>query len=489
MQFTTQMKIDSCHKEFLEASTQYTGTLRARLLTSLLKKESGTELKKKYIAEYGVTARQFNSLISEVRGIISSAEELRKRNIEEAKIRIASCKKRIKTLEKKLKDCSPACGINGNRSPRKSVKFAIHQKKRRQGILEARLKKLQTKVSICLGGKKLFKAQYNLEANGYESHQEWLEDFRHKRNNRVFYIGSKDESFGNQNCQLIGNKLLIRVLPHLQAGYGDCYTIANISFAYGKEEVTQAIAKKQAINYRLIYKKKNWYLQLTTQREDAPQITRKELGAIGIDLNPSHLSWAEVNRHGNLIAFGNIPTPLQDRRSDQVKATLGDAIKEIVEYAKKVQKPIVVEELDFSKKKAKLKEYSVRYRRMLSYFAYSLFFLMLISKALRAGVQVITTNPAYSSLIGKFKFMSMYGLCTHLAASLVLARRAFGFSERLPAKYALGLAEHKYRHVWSFWRAFSKAVSNREPRVGLVSRQPGANPSSLSSTPGLTCDS
>lgn len=103
MQFTTQMKIDSCHKEFLEASTQYTGTLRARLLTSLLKKESGTELKKKYIAEYGVTARQFNSLISEVRGIISSAEELRKRNIEEAKIRIASCKKRIKTLEKKTK--------------------------------------------------------------------------------------------------------------------------------------------------------------------------------------------------------------------------------------------------------------------------------------------------------------------------------------------------------------------------------------------------
>jgi len=72
--------------------------------------------------------------------------------------------------------------------------------------------------------------------------------------------------------------------------------------------------------------------------------------------------------------------------------------------------------------------------------------------------------------------MFMYGLSTHLAASLVLARRAFGFSERLPAKYALCLAEHKYRHVWSSWRAFSKAVSNREPRVGLVSRQPGANP-------------
>jgi IS605 OrfB family transposase len=369
------------------------------------------------------------------------------------------------------------------------LEFAIHQKKRRQATLEARLKKLQSKVSICLGSKKLFKAQYNLEANGYESHQQWLQDWRRKRNNRIFYIGSKDESFGNQNCQLIGNTLWIRVLPHLQSEYGNYHTIENVSFPYGQAEVSQAIAKKQAINYRLVHKKKSWYLHLTTQREDAPQITRKEPGSIGVDLNPSHLSWAEVNRHGNLIAFGNLPTPLQDRRSAQVKATLGDAIKKIVAYAKKSQKPIVVEELDFSKKKVRLREHSVHYRRMLSYFSYSLFFMMLIARALKEGVEIITTSPAYSSLIGKFKFMAMYGLSTHLAASLVLARRAFSFSERLPAKYALSLAEHKYRHVWSFWMAFSKAVSHREPRVGLVSRRPGANSSGLSSTPGLTCDS
>ncbi|MBI4708323.1 MAG: hypothetical protein HY761_10455 [Candidatus Omnitrophica bacterium] len=267
MQFTTQTKLEPVHNKFIEESAKYTGHVRGKLLKALLAKQKTKELKKEYIAKYGVTARQFNSLFAEVEGIIKSVIELRKLHIEDIKIRISALKKHIKELQKKLKESYPACGINGEKSPRKKLRFTIHQKKRRLFNLSAKLKKLEGNVSICLGGKKLFLAQYHLEENGYKFHDEWLKEWQAKRNNRIFYIGSKDERFGNQNCQLIGNKLHIRVIRKLEGRYGRDYVIENIAFPYGQDEIAQALSRGQALSFRLVGKKKGWYLYLTTERK------------------------------------------------------------------------------------------------------------------------------------------------------------------------------------------------------------------------------
>ena len=40
-------------------------------------------------------------------------------------------------------------------------------------------------------------------------------------------------------------------------------------------------------------------------------------------------------------------------------------------------------------------------------------------------------NPAFSSVIGRVKFMERYGLSVHQAAALVLARRLLRCSERI----------------------------------------------------------
>ncbi|MBF0226443.1 MAG: hypothetical protein HQK76_13390 [Desulfobacterales bacterium] len=85
-------------------------------------------------------------------------------------------------------------------------------------------------ISICLGTKKLFLKQFNLEENDYQCHEKWKEQWHKKRHNRIFYIGSKDESYGNQNCQLIDGSLKIRVIPELESIYGKQYIIPNISF-------------------------------------------------------------------------------------------------------------------------------------------------------------------------------------------------------------------------------------------------------------------
>ena len=64
---------------------------------------------------------------------------------------------------------------------------------------------------------------------------------------------------------------------------------------------------------------------------------------------------------------------------------------------------------------------------MLSGLTYSMFKSMLNSRAKRFGVEVIKVNPAFTSLIGHFKFMRPYGISSHSAAAMVIARRGMRF--------------------------------------------------------------
>lgn len=89
---------------------------------------------------------------------------------------------------------------------------------------------------------------------------------------------------------------------------------------------------------------------------------------------------------------------------------------------------MVIERLDFSKKKLQLREVSTKYAHMLSGFAYSLFKNKIKSKAEKLGEYVQDINPAYTSQIGHMKFMARYGLSSHGAAACMIARRGYYFS-------------------------------------------------------------
>lgn len=297
-----------------------------------------------------------------------------------------------------------------------------------------------------------------------------------------------------QNCQLSKDGTLLITVPYrLQSEFGDpikakngktryCITISNIKFVYGQEDINYALGHSQSISYRFIRCESKWYLHATADRIEVPINTYKSSGALGIDLNPGVVGWAVCAPDGNLSAKGQFYLNIQDKSNEQTEAVLGDIVKQLVEIASNRRVPIALEELDFRKKKASMREQGVRYSRMLSSFAYKKFYKMLISRASRYGVEVIKTNPAYSYQIGLVKFMSFYGLSSDTAAALVLARRVLGHSERCPANYARfgqrkrsnlwpasseggwGLAQKK-RHVWSTWAALSKAVTNASKKL------------------------
>ena len=117
---------------------------------------------------------------------------------------------------------------------------------------------------------------------------------------------------------------------------------------------------------------------------------------------------------------------------------------------------------------------------MLSSFAYGRFREYLVSRGHRGGVEVVGVNPAFSSVIGRVKFMERYGLTVHQAAALVLARRIPGCSERIPRRWVCpdGMGGHvafvvperkRVKHVWTYWRAISRQLG---PALG-ARRRPG----------------
>jgi len=246
---------------------------------------------------------------------------------------------------------------------------------------------------------------------------------------------------------------------------------------HGRDELASAWFNKQAITYRFIYKKRfTWEIHITVEVQPHPLKTQDvHWGAIGVDLNPRNIGYARVDKDGNLKQSGNIKINIQSQPKGRTEAVLADAVTQLTTLALQHQCPIVVEKLDFSDKKKRLREMSSRHNRMLSGFAYSKFLQLLKARCFKLGIQWIEVNPAYSSLMGLIKFMSLYGLNSATAAALVLARRAMRLSERPPARTAYQGTEPR-KHVWSDWRIIALRVKGAsrhsfyQPRLTACSR-------------------
>jgi IS605 OrfB family transposase len=199
--------------------------------------------------------------------------------------------------------------------------------------------------------------------------------------------------------------------------------------------------------------------------------SQEGIGAIGVDLNANHAACLETDRFGNPIGSKIFSWVSYGKTKGQLKAITGDLCKELVNWAKTTKKPIVIEKLDFQKKKHTLKnEQDKKFSRLLSHFAYGLFFLFLMARAFKEGVEIHRVNPAYTSIIGRVNFAKRYGLSIHLAAALCIARRYQKFSEapcppvgKIPdgkgGHVAFVLpARNRTKHVWHFWGQVKKEI-------------------------------
>ena len=294
-------------------------------------------------------------------------------------------------------------------------------------------------MRVCFGSKRLWRKQHFLEANGYSSRDEWKADWQAARSDEFFLLGSKDETSGCQLCVATvaddGTiSLRLRLPDALVEKHGKYLMLEGIHFHNGHAQVLAALQNEegQAISYRFLRDGNGWRVLASTKLQPVPVVTDRRLGAVGVDVNVDHLAVSETDSSGNWLRSWTVPLVTYGKSAKQAEALIGDAVARVVDIAREAGKPLVVENLDFSKKKDLLEGESPGRSRMLSSFAYGRIKTYFLSRGYREGVEVREVNPAYSSVIGRVKFMERFGLSVDQAAALVLARRSLGSSEGIP---------------------------------------------------------
>ena len=461
---TYRTKIKDADTSYLDEISAFFGVIERKLFHDVfVRGESRTDCKRRYLTEYGITARQFNSIYIALEGKVKAIKEHNKLRLSELEEKIKSVKKYIKSNEKtkndthkkvlKLEKIDPKSEefLNTVKHYRR-IKSSLHHKKRKLETLKQKYNHLKNdvgsgKIRICFGSKSLFKKQFHLEKNNYATHEEWKKDWVNARGSQYFSVGSKDETGGNQTCTYNNrHELRVRVADQFIKQYGTHIVFENITFNYGQEYIDNAIVSytgvtsggnpvkysNSAISYRFHRNQHGWYMNATVDREVPDIQTLTRIGAIGVDMNAGFVSTCEVDRFGNPLKEEKIHLNMYNRSSDQVTASVGDVSKYIVGKAVDTQKPIIIEKLDFTRKKAALGEESGKYSRMISGFAYSKFKEMLRARAVKYGVEVIEVNPSYTSVIGQMKFMKRYGLSSHGSAACVIARHGMGLKLEKP---------------------------------------------------------
>lgn len=458
------LSIDQASSLQLDALAQYYSTVKKQLYREVAKKGGSCKAYKvAFCAKYKLTARQFNAIAIDLQGQIDATKELLKLEAQKLSKSIKSKKARLKRDEVKFKEVEL-----GSRALKKkalnALKRRLYQTPKDLSKAERRLKEIQYRLKanvpgICFGSRKLFKSQFHLKESGYSSKQEWLKAWREARNHQFFFVGSKDETTGNQSCvlsvtELQGpptSKTLLGLepnsskvfnarirLPDAMVKEGSSkYVNVSFSLGYGQREVLYALEQGIALSYRFHknLSNKKWYVYISTNVPSAAiKTTSKSYGVLGVDFNADHLAVTPTNHHGNLLKRQSfiVDLPLEGKSTQARENILSLALDKVVEFALDNKMPIAAEELDFSAKKSNIERKSKKHRVMLSSLMYSKYQELLASKCAKAGVELIKVNPAYTSVIGRIKYALPYGLSVHLSASGVIARRAQGCRETVP---------------------------------------------------------
>jgi len=458
------------------------GRVERTLYGDLQKGEAANRLKAEYLVRFAITARQFNAARIQLQGKIEAIRQLLPLQVANLQTRIGKAKKIVARLRKRMP--------GSNR---------LHQKRRRLAGLEQRWEQLEAErkagqIHLCFGSKKLFHSQFHLAENGFPSHAEWKQAWSEARSSQFFVLGSKDETAGCQGCVATRNPdgsydLRVR-LPN--AAREKHLVIPGVRFRYGQEQLEECLAASRALSYRFLRDAKGWRIFVAMEGSPGKRISDRRWGAIGIDINLEQLVLAELDRFGNFLGGDCIGCVTYGKRRAQAKAILGDAVKQAMAAAIRTRKPIVVERLEFAKKKSTLENAGRGRARLLSSFAYQQTLRYLKAAGFRAGVEVIPVHSAYTSTIGAVNYAARLGISIHQGAAIAIARRGLGLSERPAVRVAqlptrrgghvtLPLpARNRSKHVWSLWSEVSRRIrAALAAPVQLLPATRGSTPASL----------
>ncbi|MFW5962566.1 MAG: hypothetical protein ACOCQR_03020 [bacterium] len=310
-----------------------------------------------------------------------------------------------------------------------NLKFKLHR-------LEQRLEKLETKeIRSVFGTKDLFEKQYTIDKY-IANHKLWRKDFHSQRFKLFQVAGRKDATQGNFVFRYDGDNLEMK---GFEKGKKTVINISDVDFPYRKKDLMKALNlpknKRKAVAWSIEDHREYYLIKVSF----SPIVNRDEFnyskdnGVMSIDINVDHIAYTELDSNGNFLKNGVVDMHLSGSTGQNAK-TIENAVCEIFKICKEKKKPLVKESLDLKASKRKLMYGNNEKNRKISSFAYNKIQTAIESRAVKDKVEVFNINPAYTSMLGKLKYMKTKGLSIHIAASYCIGRRGLELQEKLPTK-------------------------------------------------------
>ena len=382
--------------------------------------------------EFGLTSRAIDAILSNMLGRYESIKELKE-------FERKSLERKIFTLEKeltKLRDERTLQRISLNNNLKdfnfvkyKNLKIKIYWKQNRLNTKKQKLKNLEKEIEtgkykVCFGTKNLLKKDYS--------------KFVKKRDSEIYYLGRAGDATCNNNFQVEYsskiNQFYFRIRKEID--------LENDKFVYGQfnfnnKNYTNLLknllrTKESALTYRIKIKNNRVFLQIIYNFKHNKDlcVTRNSNGAVGVDFNKGFVSVSETDKYGNLINTFNID--YQYSKGNQTKNDFQIIATRLKDYCLNTGKDLVIEKLDFTKKKDNLiSKRGKKYNEMLSSLAYSKFDLIITSKCAKNRIFLHKINPAWTSWIAKQKYCPKMKLNIHSGASYVIARRGMLLKDKI----------------------------------------------------------
>lgn len=385
---------------------------------------------------YNISKRTSNSIIKYAQGRYNSIKELKKYELTQSKHRLYKLQSDKDKLNHTLIPMRQSTAGN-LLTTRELVKY--RNLKRKVSWLKIKINRLQNKIKqlayelkvkrfkICFGSKKLLNKSFK--------------KFIAQRDKQMMYVGSKDETCNNQVLQLTYNKqnnqFNIKIRKDFQhKNDKEKYLGGRCYFNHHKKQLINHLRDKTSpLTYTISREGGRYYLSciFSVDKTSQQMITQSNQGVIGIDFNKGFLAITETNQQGHMV--NGFRLNYRYGSGNKTQSDLERCLTKIKEYSLTTGKDVVIEDLDFIRKKSKqTKSKSNRgkkYNKMLSTLAYRKFIRLSENVLYRNGIKLIKVNPAWTSWLAKKKYCDNMKLNIHQGASFVVARKGQGFKEKL----------------------------------------------------------
>ena len=368
-------------------------------------------------------ARYIRSAIEEAKATIQAQHELVNLYCKENAWKVKQAGQRLRKYQHSLKH-KPTPLTKKQYQKLKGLHTRL-QKARSTQLKWQTHRKNKTIPTIVFGGKR----NLQLYQKGKISEEEWTK----KRNNGLYCIGEKNRK-GNANFRIHHNSLTgtftfsmlvdrghrndrLKAFLYVPANYKPLFR----QLAQGTEKYTvRVLVSTEGTFYRVL---------ITT--DQTTEVIPNNNGIAGIDLNPTCLAVTLIYPNGNYRCSKWFFCPeLMYAQKGKRDWLIGNVVKSALKWIASYQlNTLSLEDLTFSKQFGLNK----RLNRIKSSFVHKRFVQTIQAQAIKQKMRIKVVNPAYTSILGKFKYQGCYGLNNHQAAALVIARRGLGFNEKLYA--------------------------------------------------------